>query len=276
MDKHYYELTLTVDDAYADLVSDFIMSNADVGVEFGKGKLIVRSEEDLTSVNDALIGLRRELGGGIIGDITVQTKANEDWISRYKASVTPIEAGRFYVRPGWFEPKEGYIDIRIDPALAFGSGHHATTHSCLLAVDEYVKEGMHVLDVGCGSGILALAAAKLGADVELCDTDPLAVESAKENFRLNNAAYARIWEGSAHLAEGTYDIVIANIIADVLRMIASDLKAKLKPDAKLILSGILDKKEQSVQEAFKDLTLINRIVKDEWVTLVYTKDTDAD
>lgn len=276
MDKHYYELTVAVDEAYADLVSDFMMSTADVGVEFGKGKLIVRSEEDLNSVKEALVGLRRELGGSIIGEMILETKANEDWIANYKASVTPIEAGRFYVRPGWYDPKEGAIDIRIDPALAFGSGHHATTYTCLLAVDETVRPGMRVLDVGCGSGILALAAAKLGATVELCDTDALAVQSAKENFARNDAAFARIWEGSANLAKGKYDVIIANIIADVLRMIAPDLKRPLVPGGTLILSGILDTKEEALQEAFKDLSLIKRITKDEWVTLVYTKDTDAD
>jgi ribosomal protein L11 methyltransferase len=276
MNKYYNELTVAVDDAYADLISDFIMSHADTGVEFAEGKLIVRSEEDLTSVKDALISLRNELGETIIGEIETERKANEDWVERYKASITPIEAGRFWVYPGWYEPKEDRINLRIDPALAFGSGHHATTYSCLAALDDLVKPQMRMLDVGCGSGILALAAAKLGAKVELCDTDPLAVDSAKENFARNEAHYERIWEGSANKAEGLYDIVTANIIADVLRMIAADLKKRLAPGGKLILSGILDKKESDVQEAFKDLTLINRIVKDEWVTLVYQKESHAD
>jgi ribosomal protein L11 methyltransferase len=276
MNKYYNELTVAVDDAYADLISDFIMSHADTGVEFAEGKLIVRSEEDLTSVKDALISLRNELGETIIGEIETERKANEDWVERYKASITPIEAGRFWVYPGWYEPKEDRINLRIDPALAFGSGHHATTYSCLAALDDLVKPQMRMLDVGCGSGILALAAAKLGAKVELCDTDPLAVDSAKENFARNEARYERIWEGSANKAEGLYDIVTANIIADVLRMIAADLKKRLAPGGKLILSGILDKKESDVQEAFKDLTLINRIVKDEWVTLVYQKESHAD
>jgi ribosomal protein L11 methyltransferase len=98
------------------------------------------------------------------------------------------------------------------------------------------------------------------------------VESCKENFLLNGETYDKLWEGSIDKAKGTYDIVIANIIADVLKFIAKDLKSACKENGRLILSGILDKKESLVKEAFKDLTLEKRILKDEWVTLVYTKD----
>ena len=119
---------------------------------------------------------------------------------------------------------------------------------------------------------MGLACKKLGAKVALCDTDPLSVESCKENFALNTETYDALWEGSIDKAEGSYDVVIANIIADVLRFIAKDLKAAVKDNGYLILSGILDKKEELVKESFKDLTLEKRTLKDEWVTLVYKKD----
>ncbi len=272
MQNSYYELTITLDERYVDLIADFIMNIHDEGIEFGKGKLILRSENDLTSVRDALIALQSELEAPIAMDFTLEQKENVDWIKTYQESIQPIEAGKFYIFPSWHAPKENLINIKIDPALAFGSGHHATTFSCLQAISDVVKPGDSVIDVGCGSGILGLACTKLGATVELCDTDPISVESCRQNFALNEERYSRLWEGSVDKAEGSYDVVIANIIADVLRFIADDLKSAVKPGGTLILSGILDKKETSVTEAFEALALEQRIAKDEWVTLVYRKE----
>jgi len=212
------------------------------------------------------------LGDSIDMDYTLEEKENQDWIQKYKDSIEPIEAGKFYIYPSWYEAKKDFINIKIDPALAFGSGHHATTFSCLEAVSSYVKKDDAVIDVGCGSGILGLAAKKLGAHIELCDTDPISVGSCKENFALNGEQHDALWEGSIDKTDKTYDIVIANIIADVLRFISKDLKNATKEGGYLILSGILDKKEELVKESFTDLTLEKRTLKDEWVTLVYKKD----
>jgi ribosomal protein L11 methyltransferase len=271
MNKTYNELTVTLDEQFVDLIADFILNIHDEGIEFGEKKIVIRSESDLTPVKDALVSLSDTLGESIKMDLLLEEKENIDWIKSYQESIQPIEAGRFYIFPSWYEEKEGYINIKIDPALAFGSGHHATTFSCLEAVSGYVSPEDRVIDVGCGSGILGLAAKKLGATVELCDTDPLSVESCKENFKLNEEEYDALWEGSIDKADGTYDVVIANIIADVLRFIAKDLKATAKENGYLILSGILDKKEALVKESFSDLKLEKRTLKDEWVTLVYKK-----
>ncbi|WP_295418411.1 50S ribosomal protein L11 methyltransferase [Sulfurovum sp.] len=272
MQDKYYELTITLDDNFVDFIADFILNIYGEGVELGKGRIIVRGESDLTFVKDALVSLAGTLGESIKMDYTLEEKENVDWIKTYQESIQPIEAGKFYIFPSWYEPKEDLINIKIDPALAFGSGHHATTFSCLKAVSTYVKPEDRIIDVGCGSGILGLACKKLGAHVELCDTDPLSVESCKENFELNEENYDKLWEGSIDKTQGTYDVVIANIIADVLRFIAKDLKSATKEDGYLILSGILDKKEELVRESFDDLTLENRILMDEWVTLVYKKE----
>jgi len=275
MRDKYYELTITLNDDFVDFIADFILNIYGEGVELGEGKIVVRSESDLTFVKDALVSLAGTLNGDIEMDYALEEKENIDWIKTYQDSVQPIEAGKFYIFPSWYEPKEDFINIKIDPALAFGSGHHATTFSCLEAISTYVDENKSVIDVGCGSGILGLACKKLGADVALCDTDPLSVESSKENFELNEERYDKLWEGSIDKAEETYDIVIANIIADVLRFIAKDLKSACKEDGLLILSGILDKKENLVTESFKELTLVNRTLKDEWVTLVYKKEING-
>jgi len=272
MNKIYHELTITLKDDFVEFIADFVANIAgDGGVEIGHGQIIVRSESDLTFVKDALVSLAGTLNGDIDMDYTLEEKENQDWIKTYQNSIEPIEAGKFYIFPSWFEPKGDFINIKIDPALAFGSGHHATTFSCLTAISEYVKKDDKVIDVGCGSGILGLAAKKLGANVELCDTDPVSVESCKENFALNEEVYDKLWEGSIDKAESTYDVVIANIIADVLKFIAKDLKSVCKKDGLLILSGILDKKEDMVKDVYTDMTLVSRTLKDEWVTLVYKK-----
>ena len=280
MQDKYYELTIKLDNNFVEVIADYILNIYDEGVELGDGQIIVRSESDLTFVKDALVSLSESLENPIEMTYGLEEKENVDWIKTYQDSVQPIEAGKFYIFPSWYEAKEDFINIRIDPALAFGSGHHATTFSCLEAISTYVKPADRVIDVGCGSGILGLACKKLGAQVELCDTDPLSVESCKENFELNEETYDKLWEGSINIAVGTsdktqntYDVVVANIIADVLRFINKDLKTAVKEDGYLILSGILDKKEDLVKESFKDFALEKRTLKDEWVTLVYKKET---
>lgn len=274
MQEIYQELTLTLEEKYVDFIADFVANIFEDTLEIGKGVIIIRSENDLSYVQKAAEALIATLGDDISIDFKTEEKENIDWIKKYQDSISPIEATNFYIHPSWFEPKEGKINIKIDPALAFGSGHHATTFSCLKVISERVKGGERILDVGCGSGILGLACTKLGANVELCDTDPLSVKSTEENFALNEESYRKLWKGSTDKAEGSYDIVIANIIADVLRFIAADLKKVTKPGGTLILSGILDTKEALVLPSFEALTLIDKKQKDEWITLIYTKDTN--
>ncbi len=273
MQERYTELRFLTEPAFVDLLADFIASVSDEAIEYGNDRIILRTEAETLPVIEAVRKLAQE--AGIPLTIEEEEKENIDWIKSYQDSVQPIEAGPFYIHPEWYEPIEGKINILINPALAFGSGHHATTHSCLEAIGEQVRGGESLLDVGCGSGILALAARKLGARVELCDTDPLAVQSAAENFTLNGENFEAIWEGSAHKSGRRYQIVVANIIADVLKAIAPQLKAKMEKDSLLILSGILDKKEAIVTPAFSDLELLERKQKDEWITLIYTNKKDV-
>ena len=266
----YYELTMTLqNEDVVEFIADFVANIAGDGLEVGRNRIIVRSENDLSNIEDAVSSLVGTLGGIIAIEYKMELKENKDWIATYQNSIEPIEVGNFYIHPSWYEAKEDKINIKVDPALAFGSGHHATTFSCLDAIERYVHEDKRVLDVGCGSGILGLAATKLGANVELCDTDPISVDSCEQNFALNGVEYEELWEGSANQADGEYDVVIANIIADVLKFIVHDLKIATKSDGILILSGILNKKENQVTQSYCDLELLERIQKDEWITLVY-------
>jgi len=266
----YYELTITAEEKFIEFLADFI-ANISNGVEISDNRIIVRSEGDISYIKDAIDSLIKSLGVKINIDYKIEKRRNIDWIENYKSSIEPIEVGKFYIYPSWHEPKKGKINIKLDPALAFGSGHHATTYSCLEAIEKYVEPKKYLLDVGCGSGILGLASRKLGAVVDLCDTDPIAVDSCEKNFLLNKEEYNSLWEGSVNLTQKKYDIVVANIIADVLKFISNDIKRVLKRDSILILSGILDKKESIVKDAYSNLELLERKLKDEWVTLVYKK-----
>ncbi len=275
MQNKYQELTISLDDKFVDLISDFVANIYADGIEIGESQIIVRSESSLEYVKEAVEALAETLGDTLTITCSITEKENNDWVQIYKDSVQPIEAGKFYIHPSWNKPMDSKINIVVDPALAFGSGHHGTTFSCLEAIGDYVQKGNSVLDVGCGSGILALAARKLGAIVDLCDTDPVSVQSTKENFALNHEDYHSIWEGSINKTTKKYDIVIANIIADVLRAISIPLQNGVRDGGILIISGILDKKESIVVDSFRNLKLMTRKQKDEWVTLIYKKEANG-
>jgi len=268
MKEFYYELVVKPEDKY-DFFSSLLLEVTSSAIEERDGSLIVRSEEELDDIEWIVKEAAKKLGVKV--DITLLKKENEDWINKYKSSIKPIKIASFYIRPEWEEEKKDLINIIINPALAFGSGHHESTSSCIELIDEQVDNNQTVLDVGTGSGILAICAAKKGAKVDICDTDELAVESAKENFELNKVRYENSWVGSANQATKSYDLVIANIIADIIIMINSDLKKAVNKRGYLILSGIIDKYLDRVKEKFSDFDLVKHIEKGEWHTLMLRK-----
>ncbi|PHM16907.1 MAG: 50S ribosomal protein L11 methyltransferase [Sulfuricurvum sp. PD_MW2] len=274
MQDHYYMLVVKPS-SHFELFSDFLVDVLPVGFEEIDEGFIIRSEEDLETVMWGIEqfseALQRAVGEVIDVEMTLTKEKNDDWIAQYQQGIAPVEIDPFYIHPTWEAPKEGMLNIAIDPALAFGTGHHPTTASCLRGIAKYVKNGDEVMDVGCGSGILAIAAIKKGAIVDACDTDPLSVENAIVNATQNNIDYRRLWEGPINETNETYDVIIANIVADVLVFIASDLRKRLRAGGVLILSGIMDKYEEKVLRAYKNFELTERFVENEWVTLVVTQ-----
>ena len=271
MQEHYFELVVKLSSHHS-LFSDFLSDTLPVGFEETDEGFIVRSEDELDTIiwgleqfNEAL---QKALGETIELEC-IQTKLkNSDWVAEYQKSIQPLQIDKFYIHPTWDEPNHDLINIVIDPALAFGTGHHPTTASSLRAIAKYVNKDSLVLDVGCGSGILGVGAAKLGAKVDACDTDIVCVQNSKTNADLNEVEFTNLWEGSCSLAKDKYDVVVANIVADVLTFIANDLKKVLKDDGVLILSGILDKYEKKVLGFYKDFEILERITQEEWVTLI--------
>ncbi|MDD3770394.1 50S ribosomal protein L11 methyltransferase [Sulfuricurvum sp. IAE1] len=273
--QDFYYMLVVKPSSHLELFSDFLIDLLPVGFEETEEGFIIRSEENLETVSWGIEqfaeALQRATGEVIDVELALTKEKNDDWIARYQEAVTPVEIDPFYIHPTWEEPKEGMLNIAIDPALAFGTGHHPTTASCLRAVAKYVRSGDTVMDVGCGSGILAMAALRKGAVVDACDTDPLSVENAIANAAQNGLGYRRIWEGPVQDSTERYNVIIANIVADVLVFIASDLKKRLEEGGVLILSGIMDKYEDKVLRAYKAMELTERIVENEWVTLVMTQ-----
>ena len=212
-------------------------------------------------------------------DLKIQEVPDRDWLAEWKKSWQPVKAGRFIVAPSWIESaqlgstrrsNEGTIIIRIEPGMAFGTGTHETTRLCLKAVDKYFAGGSF-FDVGTGTGILAIAAAKLPlkARIMACDTDAEAVQIARENARLNEVETRIDFRvGSVDEQTPSADLVCANLTAP---MIVELLPALLGVTCgRLILSGILDSQFEMVQARLMELAAtVNEIMQDdEWLALV--------
>lgn len=180
--------------------------------------------------------------------------ADADWVRETQAQFPPIPIGRrLWIVPSWHRaPDPDALVIRLDPGVAFGTGTHATTRLCLAWLAEHDVEHARVLDYGCGSGILAIAAARFGAgEIVGTDIDPQAVVAARRNSEINGIR-ARYTDPSA-LAAGAFDIVLANILSNPLKLLAPALLARLAPGGALVLSGILERQSDEVIAAYAEV-----------------------
>ncbi len=232
-----------------------------------------RLEGRLEALQDALAKLPEF---GVIGagtELTLRYVEEADWATAWKAYYKPMRIGKhLVVTPPWETPELGSDDLAIvvDPGMAFGTGSHPTTQLCLIALEEYVKPGMAVADVGTGSGILAIAAAKLGAaTVSANDNDPLAVKIAAENAAVNGVMVAV----AETLPPDPYAVVVANILADVIIGMAGQLAAWTIPSGTLIASGIIDTREADVRQAVEAAGFTSKDTRHqgEWVALVFAR-----
>ena len=272
MEKFYYELFFEVEKQYKDLFFDFVFDLGVEAIEEKDGGAYIRSSENLEEISWALELLAQKLSNSkIILKKTLAKKENQDWVENYKKSIQPILIDGIYIHTTWQEPQQNHLNIQIDPALAFGSGHHESTYSCIKLLQKFASKGTKVLDLGCGSGILAIILAKMGCKVDACDTDELAVNSTLANAQLNQVKLQNIWQGSLEKTQSKYELIVANIIADVILILEKEIKKHLKENAILILAGILDKYEARIKNKFQNLELIDDFKFNEWISLVYQK-----
>lgn len=206
-------------------------------------------------------------------EIQLDEKENQDWSKKWKEKWTVTHVTeRIAVVPSWlsYEPKENEITITLDPGCAFGTGTHQTTQLCMKAIEKYLKKGDSMADIGTGSGILAICAKKFGASSAYgCDNDETVIDVCIENAEINNEE-CEFELKTADLLTEKYDFVCANILHNVLAEIMGDLKNIMKPDAKLVLSGILDEKKPIVLDAInrEELRIIETLHQDQWVAFV--------
>jgi ribosomal protein L11 methyltransferase len=211
--------------------------------------------------------------------VVVETLADADWLAMSLSGLPPVRAGRFFVygaHDGGLVPPNT-VNLRIEAGAAFGTGHHGTTVGCLIAYDRLLKRRRfaRVLDVGCGTGVLAIAAAKTGAGVALgTDIDAPSVRIANENAELNAArarfVHARGLNAAAVRDHGPYDLVFANILAPPLVALAQDIRGALASGGTAILSGLLRTQQRRVLAAYlsRGFRLERRLHRDAWATLV--------
>jgi len=224
------------------------------------------------------IGRLRAFGLGPVGDVAVRRIEDEDWLETWKAQFAPIRIGPFFVRPSWSDARASLraqgplplgIELVLDPGMAFGTGLHPTTRQCLEAVGRLELAGRAVLDVGTGSGILAIAAARKGAArVVAVDSDPLAVRAAVDNVQRNDVR-VEVREGSAQDVEGAFDLVLANLVADVIVRLASELRARTRPGGTAVCAGVVRERADEVGRALAraGLAAVERDERDGWVAL---------
>ncbi|MBU1225412.1 MAG: 50S ribosomal protein L11 methyltransferase [Gammaproteobacteria bacterium] len=225
--------------------------------------------EEHADVAETLAAAAQQAGVPLPAEYTVETVAEQDWVRLTQSQFDPIPISpRLWIVPTWHDaPDSSAINLKLDPGLAFGTGSHPTTRLCLRWLDTQLAGGETLLDYGCGSGILAIAAVKLGAArVDGVDIDEQAVASSRDNAALNQVTAQFCLPGE--LPPGQYDVVVANILTNPLKGMAPLLAGRVRPGGHLVLSGILAEQADEVMAVYRDWFVFDPPVTDEgWVRL---------
>ena len=260
---------------YGELMDDAIL-NADKSTV--RVSLFVPAERPLP---DYLLFLKERFDAlDLPVKIDCQGLREEDWAESWKKYYKPVHIGRVTVVPAWedYTPAEGEIIIRMDPGMAFGTGTHETTRLVMQLLTEEVRGGERALDIGCGSGILSLCAVKLGAaSCAAYDIDPVAVRVARENIALDGCENITCDTSdllhNVSSVDGGYDLVVANIVADIILRLAPDLASVLHKGSRVILSGIIESRVADITSAMEALgyRLLRSVAERDWYALLIEK-----
>ncbi len=265
MEKQLYRLDITLNQSDSEIAAALIFEYIQYGWEeenLPEEKVLMRlhceEKEILEQVRNLIANLYPY---ALFSDSEIE---NKDWTEAWKQYFTAVDAGNYIVLPSWEKDNiqtaaKGKIPLLIEPKSAFGTGHHATTALCLHAISDLknankLNSEQNFLDLGCGTGILGIACQKIGMKGLCVDIDPIAMVNTEENLQLNNAlADIQMDTGSIDIVKEKFDIVIANILAGPLKMLAPDIINSIKTNGYLVLSGILSSQADDVCEAYSSL-----------------------
>jgi ribosomal protein L11 methyltransferase len=223
---------------------------ADPGWRNNRLSILIDESADATAVLDSA---SRSLGQRPPAILRRKRLEDRDWVRQTQSQFTPIRVGRIWIVPSWHDPPDpAACNVRIDPGVAFGTGSHPTTRLCLAWLDQHLAPGASLLDYGCGSGILSICAARLGArEVVGVDIDPQALRTAQFNAE-RNGVRAQYTSTVGLPADGSrrFDVVIANILANPIVLLAPSLVRYLQPRSSIVLSGILQRQVDTVLQAY--------------------------
>ena len=267
-------LSTAIEDAYAgtDKEQPIFDEPNEPSAEIWEQSLIIAMFDADTDV-DAAVALLPENMRPVKEAYTVTEVADQDWVKLTQSQFDPIHVSdRLWITPTWHEaPTDGSINIELDPGLAFGTGSHPTTFLCLRWLDANMPQGASVLDYGCGSGILAITAAKLGAGkVVGVDIDKQAIRASHDNAT-QNQVNIEVYLPDAQ-PEGQFDVVVANILANPLRMLGQMLAGRVKTDGQIVLSGILAEQVEEISALYQQwFDMKPATIQDGWACLFGTK-----
>lgn len=268
--EDYSELEQEVQQiAHIDLIDEDLLKK-----DKSKAYVHIYLEPDVNPAEAISFLCDRYTAENISYSIDTASTAEEDWRNNWKKYFNPTPIGeKLLIRPTWrddYDP-QGRAVINLDPGLAFGTGNHETTRLCLETIEKYLKPGDTVLDVGCGSGILAIASLLLGADSAVgVDIDETAVKTAKENALINNVddKFTAVCGNLTEKVTGKYNLIVANIVADAIMSLSNGVRQFMQKDAVYIMSGIIDTRADEVEESLRaDFEIIERHEDKGWVCL---------
>lgn len=278
----YHQFTIHVADPFRSALINRLMAIGSLGIVEHEDSVVAYFSEnlslsDIESELEIIRALIDRSGAGPPCIVTYDRLPDVDWNESWKRSFKPVDVGnRFTVLPPWEKPIGDRIPLIIDPGMAFGTGHHGTTRSCLVLMERYAPAVARerFLDLGTGTGLLAIAARALGFKAVIgVDIDPLAIEASRRNIQLNRTEGIELIEGAISAAAGTYDMITANLISGTLVELADEIAARSGPSGIVIMSGILDGQDQEVEAAAEKAGLhcAERLRDGKWVTLAFRR-----